>query len=79
MALDLGYAYRLKEFTSDLVRPSNQGVFDATHVVSAELRYQLSPAAAVTVGFQGASQWSSNAESRDFFNTNSSVGLQCRF
>lgn len=77
-SLDLGYAYRRKEFTSDLAGDSNRGVVDTTHVGSAELHYRLSSTAAITVGFQRA-QRSSNTASRDFFNTNTSIGLQYRF
>ncbi len=77
-SLDLGYAYRRKDFASDLAGDSNRGVVDTTHVGSAELRYRMSPAASVTVGLQRA-QRASNAASRDFFNTNTSVGLQYRF
>jgi hypothetical protein len=76
--LDLGYAYRRKDFTSDLAGDSNRGVVDTTHAGSAELRYRMSSAASVIVGFQRA-QRSSNAASRDFFNTNTSVGMQYRF
>ena len=77
-SLDLGYAYRRKGFTSDLAGDNNRGVVDTTHVGSAELRYRISSAASVTVGLQRA-QRGSNAASRDFFNTNTSVGLQYRF
>ena len=77
VAWSLGYAYRLKEFTNDLALDSNQGVLDTTHVGSAEPGYQLSSAAVVTVGFQRA-QRSSNSTSRDYFNTNTSVGVQYR-
>ncbi len=76
--LDMAYAYRRKEFTSEILGDSNRGVVDATHVGTADLRYQLSPAAALTVGFQRA-QRSSNSANRDFFNTNTSMGIQYRF
>lgn len=77
-SLDLGYAYRRKDFTSELAGDSSRGVVDTTHVGSAELRYRISSDASVTLGVQ-RSQRASSATSRDFFNTNTSVGLQYRF
>ena len=74
----VGYAYRRKEFISEIVGDSNRGVVDTTHQGSAELQYRLSDAAIVTLGVQ-RSQRISNASSRDFFNTNTSLGLQYRF
>lgn len=57
---------------------SNRGVIDSTHIGSVDVGYELGKAASVTLGFQ-RSQRSSNATSRDFFNTNMSLGLQYRF
>ncbi len=76
--LDLGYAYRRKEFTSEIVGDSNRGVIDSTHVGTADLRCQLSAAAAVILEFQRAQRTSTSA-TRDFFNTNTSLGIQYRF
>jgi hypothetical protein len=53
-------------------------VIDTTHQGSAELYYEVNQATAMTLGFQ-RSQRSSNAGTRDFFNTNTSLGLQYRF
>lgn len=78
LSVTVSYAYRQKNFTSEIVGDSNRGVVDTTHQGSAEFRYELNPAAAVTLGFQ-RSQRSSNAASRDFSNTNTSLGLQYRF
>lgn len=77
-SLDLAYAFRRKEFTTGIVGDSNRGVADTTHQGTAEVRYQLTDAARLTLGFQ-RSQRSSNAAARDFFNTNTSLGLQYRF
>ncbi|TKB34246.1 MAG: hypothetical protein E8D51_04475 [Nitrospira sp.] len=73
-----GYAYRRKEFTSEITGDSNRGVIDTTHQGSAELCYEVSEATAMTLGFQ-RSQRSSNVGTRDFFNTNTSLSLQYRF
>ena len=78
LSVTVGYAYRRKAFTSEIVGDSNRGVVDTTHQGSAELRYEVSQAAAMTFGFQ-RSQRSSNAGTRDFFNTNTSLGIQYRF
>ena len=77
-AVDVGYAYRRKEFTSKIVGDSNRGVVDSTHLGTADLRYQLSHAAMLILEFQRA-QRSSTALDRDFFNTNMSLGIQYRF
>ena len=78
LSATIGYAYRRKSFTSEILGDSNRGVVDTTHQGSAELRYELNQAAAVTLGFQ-RSQRSSNVGTRDFFNTNVSVGMQYQF
>ncbi|MDO8357464.1 MAG: hypothetical protein Q7U76_13840 [Nitrospirota bacterium] len=78
LSVTLGYAYRRKVFTSEIVGDSNRGVIDATHQGSAELTYEVNQATAMTLGFQ-RSQRSSNAATRDFFNTNTSLSLQYRF
>ncbi|MDP3089267.1 MAG: hypothetical protein Q8N04_01190 [Nitrospira sp.] len=74
----VGYAYRRKEFTSEIAGDSNRGVVDTTHQGSAEFQYRLSPAAIMTLGVQ-RSQRLSNVTSREFFNTNTSLGIQYRF
>ncbi|MCX5723685.1 MAG: outer membrane beta-barrel protein [Nitrospirae bacterium] len=78
LSLTVGYAYRRKMFTSEIVGDSNRGVVDTTHQGSAELRYEMNRATAVTLGFQ-RSQRSSNVGTRDFFNTNTSLGVQYQF
>lgn len=76
--LDLAYAFRRKEFTSELPGDSNRGVVDTTHQGTTEFQYVLTDAARLTLGFQ-RSQRSSNSAARDFFNTNASLGLEYRF
>ncbi len=78
LSLVVGYAYRRKEFTSEIVGDSNRGVVDTTHQGSAELHYRISDAAIMTLGVQ-RSQRISNVTSREFFNTNTSLGMQYRF
>lgn len=78
LSLLVGYAYRRKEFTSEIAGDSNRGVVDAMHQGSAEFQYRVSHAAIMTLGVQ-RSQRTSNVSSREFFNTNTSLGLQYRF
>lgn len=78
LSLIVGYAYRRKEFTSEIVGDSNRGVVDTTHQGSVEFQYRLSAAAIMTLGVQ-RSQRTSNVTTRDFFNTNTSLGIQYRF
>jgi hypothetical protein len=78
LSLDLTYAFRRKEFTSEIAGDANRGVTDTTHQGTVEFRYALSEAASMVIGFQ-RSQRFSNAAARDFFNTNTSIGLQYRF
>ncbi|MDC8450154.1 MAG: hypothetical protein LV473_17610 [Nitrospira sp.] len=78
LSTTIGYVYRRKSFTSELVGDSNRGVTDTTHQGSLEVRYELSPAAAVTLGVQ-RSQRSSTLPTRDFFNTNTMLVAQYLF
>ncbi len=74
----VGYTYRRKEFTSEIVGDSNRGVVDTTHQGMAELAYRFSNAATMTLGVQ-RTQRLSNMSTREFFNTNISLGIQYRF
>ncbi len=78
LSVTVSYGYRRKELTGEIVGDSNRGVVDTTHLGSVDLRYDLTRAASITLGFQ-RSQRSSNTASRDFFNTNTSFGVQYRF
>lgn len=78
LSLELIYVFRDKQFTSDIVGDPLRGNVDDLHQGTAELHYDLSAAARVTVGFQ-RTQRASSVASRDFFNTNASIGLAYRF
>ncbi|MDF0642939.1 MAG: hypothetical protein P0111_02815 [Nitrospira sp.] len=78
LSLELIYVFRDKEFTSDIVGDPLRGNVDNLHQGTAELHYDLSESATVTVGFQRTLRASSVA-SREFFNTNASLGVQYRF
>ncbi len=77
-SLGLTYVYREKQFTSQIVGDASNGAVDHLHQGTAELHYDVSRAARVTWGFQ-RTQRSSNVGTRDFFNTNTSLGLEYRF
>lgn len=78
LSLELIYVYRKKQFTSDIVGDPLRGDVDNLHQGTAEFHYDLSSAARITLGFQ-RTQRSSSMAARDFFNTNTSLGLQYRF
>ncbi len=78
LSLELTYVFREKQFTSEIVGDSARGAIDYLHQGSAELHYDLSAATRVTLGFQ-RTQRSSNIATRDFFNTNASIGLEYLF
>jgi hypothetical protein len=78
LSLELIYVYRWKQFTSDIVGDPLRGDVDHLHQGTAELHYDLSAAARVTLGFQ-QTQRSSTVAIRGFNNTNGSLGLQYRF
>jgi opacity protein-like surface antigen len=78
LSLNLQYAFRRKDFTSDLVGDTHLGRQDKTHQGTAELRYAFSEAAGVTLGVQ-QTQRTSNVASRSFNDTNTSLGIQYRF
>lgn len=78
LSLELVYVYRIKQFTSEIEGDQLRGDRDKLHQGTAEVHYDLSAAARITLGFQ-RTQRSSTMASRDFFNTNTSLGLQYRF
>ena len=77
-SLRLQYGYRRKDFTSDLTGDTHLGRHDDTHQGTAELGYRLTEAATLTLGFQRTQRTSTNV-SKDFFDTNTSLGIQYRF
>jgi hypothetical protein len=78
LSLELIYVYRHKRFTTDIAGDPLQGDIDHLHQGTAELHYEVSPVARVTVGFQ-RTQRTSAVSSRDFFNTNTSLGFRYYF
>ena len=78
LSLGLQYAYRFKEFTSDLIGDLQRGRHDQTHQGMGELRYGLTAASTLTFGVQ-RTQRTSNVLSREFRDTNVSFGVQHRF
>jgi hypothetical protein len=78
LSLELIYVYRHKQFTTDIPGDPLLGNTDHLHQGTAELHYDVSSLARLTLGFQ-RTQRSSSASSRDFFNTNMSLGLRYLF
>ena len=78
LSLNLQYAFRRKNFTSDLAGDTHLGRRDTTHQGTAELRYAFSDSTGITLGFQHA-QRTSNVATKDFNDTNTSLGIQHRF
>lgn len=78
LSLNLQYAFRRKDFTSDLVGDTHLGRRDTTHQGTAELRYAFTNTTGITLGVQ-QTQRTSNVVSRSFNDTNTSLGIQYRF
>lgn len=78
LSLELIYVYRQKQFTTDIPGDPLRGAVDTLHQGTAEVHYEISPAARLTFGYQ-RTQRSSNVITRDFLNNNISIGLQYRF
>lgn len=78
LSLNLMYAFRRKDFTTDLVGDTHLGRRDTTHQGTAELRYAFTDATGITLGVQHG-QRTSNVTSKDFNDTNTSLGIQYRF
>ena len=76
--LSLLYAYRLKEFTSELVGDTHLDRFDHTHQGTAELSYALNRASAVTLGYQRTQRASTN-QNREFHADLYSIGVRYTF
>lgn len=78
LSLRLQYGYRRKDFTSDLTGDTHQNRHDDTQQGTAELRYHVTDATTLTLGFQ-RTQRTSTKVAKDFFDTNTSFGVQYRF
>jgi len=76
--LSLLYAYRLKEFTSELVGDTHFNRFDNTHQGMAELSYVLTQASVVTLGYQRTQRDSTN-QNREFHADLYSIGVRYTF
>lgn len=76
--LNLMYAFRRKDFTSDLVGDTHYGRRDTTHQGTAEFRYAAGDATDLTLGYQYTKR-TSNVVAKDFHDTNVSAGIQYRF
>jgi hypothetical protein len=78
LSLNLTYAFRRKDFTTELAGDTHLGRRDSTHQGMAELRYAWTGATGITLGFQHT-QRTSNVATKDFNDTNTSLGIQHRF
>ena len=78
LSLNLMYAFRRKDFTTELAGDTHLGRRDTTHQGTAELRYALTDATGITLGVQHG-QRTSNVTTKDFNDTNTSLGIQHRF
>lgn len=76
--LHLAYIYRRKDFTSELIGDTHLNRHDDTHQGAAEMRYRVSQAAMLTLGFQHTRRNSTNV-TRSFQDTQVSIGGQYRF
>ena len=78
LSLHLLYLYRRKDFTSELIGDTHLNRHDDTHQGAAEMRYRVSQAAMLTLGFQRTQRNSTN-ETRSFQDTQVSIGGRYRF
>jgi len=78
LSLHLGYIYRRKDFTSDLLGDTHFNRHDDIHQGMAELRYRLTAATSLLASFQ-RTQGASTVVTRDFHDTIYSLGGSYRF
>ena len=78
LSLHLGYIYRHKDFTSDLLGDTHLNQHDNIHQGMAELRYRLTAAASLLASFQ-QTQGASTVMTRDFHDTIYSLRGSYRF
>lgn len=78
LSLHLGYIYRHKDFTSDLLGDTHLNRHDDIHQGMAELRYRLTAATSLSASFQ-QTQGVSTVVTRDFHDTIYSLGGSYRF
>lgn len=78
VSLHLLYLYRRKDFLSELIGDTHLNRHDDAHQGAAEIRYAMTRAATVTLGFQ-RTQRNSTVDARSFSETQISLGGQYRF
>lgn len=78
LSLHLGYIYRRKDFTSDLLGDTHLNRHDDLHQGVAELRYRLTAATTLSASFQ-QTQRVSTVVTRDFYDTIYSLGGSYHF
>jgi hypothetical protein len=78
LSLHLGYIYRRKDFTSDLLGDSHLNRDDNSHQGTAEFRYRLTSTTSLSASFQ-RTQRTSTVATQDFNDTIYSLGGSYRF
>lgn len=78
LSLHLGYIYRRKDFTSELLGDTHLNRHDDSHLGMAEFRYRLNEAASLSASFQ-RTQRTSTVVTRDFNDTIYSLGGSYHF
>jgi len=78
LSLHLGYIYRRKDFTSELLGDTHLNRHDDSHQGMAEFRYRLTSATSLSASFQ-RTQRTSTVVTRDFNDTIYSLGGSYRF
>ena len=78
LSLHLGYIYRRKDFTSELLGDTHLNRHDDIHQGMAEFRYRLTAATSLLASFQ-QTQGASTVVTRDFHDTIYSLGGSYRF
>jgi hypothetical protein len=78
LSLHLGYIYRRKDFTSELLGDTHLNRHDGIHQGIAEFRYRLTSATSLSASFQ-RTQGASTLVTRDFHDTIYSLGGSYRF
>jgi hypothetical protein len=76
--LNLGYIYRFRGYTSDLAGDIEFGRRDVIHQGTAEIRYAVSDALQLRLGFQQTQQHSTLG-SRSFYSSTVTYGVEYRF
>ena len=78
LSLHLGYIYRRKDFTSEMLGDTHLHRHDDSHLGMAEFRHRLNEGASLSASFQ-RTQRTSTVVTRDFNDTIYSLGGSYRF